>query len=183
MPKTEEIVEQDAPGTDLERRVYSSTELAQLSSLEALLLDPNVEIPEVLEEPEQISREIMQRLMNAGSLNELEVRKPLGWRRDLADVIVVVHGFQWRPSKYRAGGERADEGTGGPNVYFVVDGTRTDTGERGPITTGSANVLAQLVACAKLQAFPVQAKLIELPSTSRGFNPLALTFPENGEAA
>lgn len=169
---------QDAPSTDLVERVYSSTDLAQLVDLERILTAPaddmSVQVPDVSDDPEAISREIIAQLLAATSDDELENRKALSWRDELAGVPLELRSFHWRPS-----GFKDKDGTPqGQRVFFVVQAVRLDTGEFVTTTTGSANVLAAIVNLAKRGRIPGAIRQLEkLPETSNGFTPLALTTP------
>lgn len=154
--------------------VRSSSDVAQLDELEAILLREK-EPPTIVDDPDEISREIMLRLLSAETDAELEsFGSAVGWR-DLMGVPIEIKGFTWRPSKYD--GEDS-EGATGPAVFFVVQGTRLDTGEPVVLTTGSGNVLAQLVNMAKRRTLVGAVRMIEEGSkTTRGFNPLWLVTP------
>lgn len=183
--------------TELER-VYSGTDLAQLADLERILTAPSddmsVQVPDVNDDPEAVSREIIAQLLGAESDDELENRRALSWRNELSGVPLELRSFSWRPSTFKK-----DDGTPqGLRVFFVVQAVRLDTGELVTTTTGSANVLAALVNLAKRGRIPGAIRQLEkLPETRNGFTPLILTTPaqyreqdraneqasKNGEAA
>ena len=150
--------------------VRSSTDLAQVEELERILLG-SADIPEVVSDPAQVSREIMAQLLAAESDEELEqMGAAIGWR-ELEGVPVEIKGFNWRPSTFEEGG--------GHRVFFVVRGTRLDTGENVVLTTGAGNVLAQLANMAKRGTLVGAVRAIhraEKP-TSNGYYPLWLTTP------
>ena len=97
----------------------------------------------------------------------------------MLDLPFVLHGFRWRPSSF-------DEG--GP-VFFVVDATAlTDSpglvrGQRIVLTTGSANVLAQLTNMAKRGTLPGAVRAVKRADapTRQGFYPLWLYTPDGYE--
>lgn len=143
--------------TSQEVAVRSSANMAALAELEAILLDDSDQVVEVVEDPEDIQREILAQLLAAESDDELEsFGEAIGWRTIARRYVehdglpiqpgvpVEVSGFSWRPSEY---------GTG-PAVFFIVRGKRMDTGDRVVLTTGSANILAMLVNRAKRGALP-----------------------------
>lgn len=151
MSKTQEIA------------VRSSTDLASLDDLEAILLDDQHEIPPVADDPAEISKEIMAQLLAAESDEELDQVGTAVGLRDLLGVPLELHGFKWRPSSFEEG----------QRVFFVLSATRMDTGERIVATTGSGNVLAQLVNRAKrgtLVGARVKAEQADKPTKS-GFRP------------
>lgn len=148
--------------------VRSSSDLAQVEELEAILLGEKG-VPEVVDDPEQIQKEIMAQLLAAESDEELEqVGSAIGWR-DLLGVPVQLAGFRWRPSSFEEGAP----------VFFVVTGTRLDTGERVALTTGSGNVLAQLTNMARRDTLVGAVRMAEQSDkpTKSGFRPYWLRTP------
>jgi len=149
--------------------VRKSSDLAQVDELEKILLG-EAEAPQVVDDPGEISKEIIAQLLAAESDEELEqVGAAIGWRT-LLGVPVEIRNFSWRPSAF-------DES--GPTVFFVVQGTRLDTGENVVLTTGSGNVLAQLVNMAKRGTLVGAVRMaVEADSpTKSGFKPYWLRTP------
>jgi hypothetical protein len=146
-----------------------STDLEALNEFNQIILGQREAPPvEIVEDPQEISREIMMQLLSAESDEELQnFGNAVSWR-ELLGVPVHIKGFRWRPSSF-------DEG--GP-VYVVVQGFRTDTGEQVILTTGAANVLAQLSNLAQRGRLgePDCVWSIEEAEkqTQRGFTPLHL---------
>lgn len=155
MAKTEEIA------------VRASTDLASLDEFDRILTGQAEAPPvEVIDDPAEISRQIIMQLLNAQSDEELQnFGGATGWR-ELEGVPIVLKGFRWRPSSF-------DEG--GP-LYVIVNGFNADTGEQVVLTTGSANVLAQLSNMARRGTLVDSVwKLAKAEKeTSRGFRPLHL---------
>lgn len=155
--------------TDL--AVRSSTDLASndevLADLERILVS-NEKVEPATDDPDAMAAEIVAQILSAGSDDELDAisgGQAIGWR-DLLGVPVELLGFRWRPSDY-------DEGS---SLYFVVFGNRLDDGSGVVLTTGSRNIMAQLVNRAKrgvLSGAVVMAVEAEKP-TARGFKPLHL---------
>lgn len=148
--------------------VRKSSDLAAVTELEQILLGEK-EVPEVVDDPAEISREIIAQLLAAESDEELEqVGAATGWR-DLAGVPVQIDNFRWRPSAFEEGAP----------VFFVVTGTRLDTGERVVLTTGSGNVLAQLANMAKRGTLAGAVRQVEIADTptKSGFRPYWLRTP------
>lgn len=153
------------PGTDLEP-IHSSSEIAKLDEFDQIILGL-AEAPEVTEDPDEISRQIVLQLLAAQTDEELTISQATGWK-ELLDVPVEIQGFRWRKSDY-------DEGA---PVYVLVSLTRLDTGEYLPaVTTGSYNVLAQLSNLARRNQLPgaVWQLTQSTKATGRGFYPLWLT--------
>ncbi len=148
--------------------VRKSTDVAQLDELEKILLG-DAELPDVVDDPAEISREIMAQLLAAESDEELEqVGTATGWR-DLAGVPMELHGFRWRPSAFEEGAP----------IFFVVSATRLDTGERVVLTTGSGNILAQLCNMARRNTLVGSIRALEIADkqTKQGFRPNWLRTP------
>lgn len=154
--------------------VRPSSDLEALSELEAILLGTQ-EVPELEEDPAQIQREILAQLLGATTDAELEqMNTAQGWG-ELEGVPIILHSFKWRPSDF----------VGGPPLYFIVFGTRFDTGEPVTLTTGSVNVLAQLVNMAKRGTLLGACRKIETSGkeTKAGYYPKMLRAPMEAELA
>lgn len=150
--------------------VRNSADLAAIDELEKILLG-EAEVPPVVDDPAEISKEIIAQLLSAETDEELEqVGAAIGWR-DLAGVPVELHGFKWRPSSFEEGAP----------VFFVVSGTRLDTGENVVLTTGSGNVLAQLANMAKRGTLNGAIRQVEIADkpTKNGFRPYWLRTPQS----
>jgi hypothetical protein len=148
--------------------VRKSTDVAQLDELERILLG-DAELPDVVDDPAEISREIIAQLLAAESDEELEaVGQATGWR-ELPGVPMELHGFRWRPSTYEEGAP----------IFFVVNATRLDTGERVVLTTGSGNVLGQLTNMARRGTLVGAIRALEIADqpTKQGFRPNWLRTP------
>lgn len=113
----------------------SSADEAALAEFNQIILGQKDAPPtEVVEDPAEISREIMMQLLSADSDEQLQnFGNATGWK-ELIGVPIKLMGFRWRPSDLEQGSP----------VYVVVHGFRVDTGEQVVLTTGAANVLAQL---------------------------------------
>lgn len=163
------MAKDEIPGTAV-ARVHSSTEIASLNELDEILLTGELNV-EIVDDPAEISRQIVAQLLAAESDDELEnFGSATGWK-DLMNIPVEIHGFRWLPSTF--------EGQGAA-VFFVVQATRLDTGERVTLTTGSMNVLAQLSNMARRGTLVGAVRQLEEASETRqGFKPLWLRTPEN----
>lgn len=157
--------------TSNEIAVRSSSDLAALDEFDSILTG-QTEPPEVVDDPDEISRQIIMQLLSAESEAELEsFGQTLGWR-DAEGIPMQIQGFRWRPSSF-------DEG--GP-VFVIVNAFRLDTGEAVVLTTGSGNVLAQLSWLARHGKLPgaVRELVKAEKATTRGYYPLMLRTPADG---
>jgi len=149
-------------------------DVSSLDDLDEILRTGEVGV-EVIDDPDSISRGIMNQLLAAGSDEELQdFGNATGWR-ELLEVPMELHGFSWRVTEYAEGAP----------IYFIVSATRLDEGERVTLTTGSLNVLAQLSNMARrgtLVGGVWQLHEAE-KATKAGFKPLWLVQPESVRAA
>lgn len=146
--------------------VRGSTELAQIDELEGYILDRSKKAEPVIDDPDAVGREIVQRLLEATDDAELfSSQKAIGWRT-LLGLPIELGGFRWRPSTLEEGS----------NIFFVVFGKRMDNGEPVVLTTGASGVLAQLVNMAKRGTLVGAIVKMEEASkpTAAGFRPLRL---------
>lgn len=112
---------------------------------------------------------ILASLATAKSLEDLEAP----WRAQGADAYLgewlSIRGIHKMPSDYQ---------TGLP-WFLVVDAASRETGEAVTFTTGSVNIVAQLVRAHALGLFPLVAKIVESDRvTAAGFRPQRLVFSE-----
>lgn len=165
------------PSTEI--AVRTSSDLASLDELDSILLGGDMNV-EVVDDPREISTQIIAQLLAAESDAELEqFGDAEGWRGYAVPVSVAksgkggtpfrIVGFTWRPSSYEEGAP----------VFFVVQAENLSTGERVVLTTGSLNVLAQLSNLARRGRIPGAIRmLVEKDSaTKAGFKPLWLITP------
>lgn len=155
--------------TSLGLAVSSSADLASLQELaETIRTNERVE---VVDDPEQISREIFEQLLASEddvALNQLG--SATGWRELEGIQVLLGDSFRWRPSSY-------DEGA---PIFLVVPVTVVEeTGELGArvvLTTGSMNVIAQLMNLAARGTY--RSRVVTLiraeKASARGFYPLWL---------
>lgn len=104
----------------------------------------------------------------AGAQSPEDLDKP--WQaRDFESLLgatVVVYGIAKRPADYQ----------GGLSHYLVVDLADQSTGERMTVTTGSVNIVGQLVVAYAKGWLPIQARVEQSQKATRnGFFPLRLT--------
>lgn len=119
----------------------------------------------VIEDPEEASMAIVERILQAGSPDEvLQPAEPLK-ARELLGIPLEIKGFRFMRSSY--GGREG--------VYAVIDAWRLDTGEAILVTCGGRNVLAQLYRLATLDALPVRVYFEQSSRpTDSGYFPLWL---------
>lgn len=159
--------------------VRRSTDLAQLDELDRILMGGDMEA-EVIDDPGEISRQIIAELLAAETDDDLEfVGTAQGWQ-ELEGVPVEIQGFRWRPSDFTPDDPEKFHNS----IYLVVFGNRMDDGEAVVLTTGSLNVCAQLSNLARRGSIPGAVRILaraEKP-TKNNFYPLRLvSTPEEIE--
>lgn len=169
MPKEE--------ATPIERSalaVRRSTDMAALVDLEDALRNGRMEADDVIDDPEQISRQIIEELLGAETDEELEsVGTAVGWLEYLG-VPMEIQGFRWRKSDY----------TEGAPFYFIVSAIDLRDGEHVIVTTGSKNVIAALINLGKRDRLPCVRVLAQAEKpTTKGYYPQFLvSTPEEAAA-
>jgi hypothetical protein len=155
--------------------VHAHDDTRSLDKLDEILLTGELNV-EIVDDPNEISRQIVAQLLNAADDEELQnFGNATGWR-ELQDIPVELHGFRWQASSF--------EGEGAP-VYFIVSATRLDTGERVTLTTGSMNVLAQLSNMARRGTLVGSVWMLHQADnpTRQGYRPLWLVQPDEVKRA
>lgn len=144
----------------------SAKDAANVAELEEILRTGEVDGPEIIDDPAEISRSIIAQLLDAESDEELQgFGEATGWR-ELLGVPMELHSFKWLRSTI--------EGGGAP-IYFVVNAYDLKDGVKRVLTTGSMNVLAQIVNMYKRGALEGSVwKLVQMDETKSGFHPLKL---------
>ncbi len=157
-----------AAGTSLSVASISH-DLASLDQFDEILRTGEYNV-EIIDDPGEISRQIIDQLLAAGSDAELQAfGNAEGWREHL-EVPMELKNFKWLRSTI--------EGDGLP-VYVVVQATDLTTGEARTLTCGSANVLAQLSNMARRGTLVGGVWMLvqsEQP-TKAGYRPLMLKQP------
>lgn len=148
-----------------------------LQELADILLTPRSDLPEqaaTVEDPEDISREILASILSAETVAEVERLEAEGWRERVGDPM-EIRGFQWRPSTFEEG----------QAVFFVVRANDLTVDPPKPVllTTGSGNVMAQLVALARLNALVGAVREIAFDTTQGGFKVYYLKAPDGVDPA
>lgn len=150
--------------------LQSYSDPSALAELEQILLTGETNV-EVIDDPAEISVQILARYLAAESDEDLGQKEATPWG-DLLDVPVEVRGFRWQRSAF--------EGMGSP-IYFIVSAVNLETGEPLVLTTGSMNALAQLTNLAKRGRLPgAVVRLVKSAKATRaGFYPLWLEILGN----
>lgn len=153
--------------TDLAVRDHRSPE--GLGEVTRLLLTKERSTQEVVEDPEDISREILAQILSATTIEETERLEAESWR-ELEGVPMEIRGFAWRPSSFEEG----------HSVFFVVRANDLSGETPRPciLTTGSGNVMAQLVSLARLDGLVGAVREIAHDDTAAGFKVYYLRTPE-----
>jgi hypothetical protein len=148
--------------------LYDSSDPASLNEF-ASIISGIKPAQEIVQDPEEIQRQIVVQLLHASSDEELEAfGSAVGWQT-LEEVPIRIDGFRWRPSDFEAGAP----------VYVLVNGERLDTGDSVVLTTGSYNIMAQLANLAARKRFPAVRYLkVAERTTKGGFHPLWLVTPD-----
>lgn len=110
---------------------------------------------------------ILAQLAAAQNLEDLEAPWRARGGEQYLGQWLVIRGIAKMPSDYR----------GGLPWFLVVDAVTAEDGEQATFTTGSVNVVAQLVRAHTLELFPVEAMLVESGKpTAAGFTVQRLVF-------
>ena len=110
---------------------------------------------------------IIRQLMGAQTAADLNAPFSLEGLQGWEGKAIVVNGIKRMPSDY-------DSGLG---LYLVCDITDPASGERKVVSTGSTNIIVQLVKAHQLGAFPVTCipRFAKKP-TANGYTPMHLEF-------
>lgn len=168
MTKTDETASVELVPQELGIAVQDSRDTLQLAVL-AQTIRSNKRV-EVVDDPEQISREIFEQILGSQSNEELnQLGAATGWRELEGKRVKLGSSFKWRPSSYEEGAP----------IFLVVpaelvgpDGALS----RVTLTTGSLNVIAQLMNMAARGTYEGTIVTLERSSkpSARGYHPLWL---------
>lgn len=110
---------------------------------------------------------ILEQLAAATSLEDLEAPWRARGGEQYLGQWLIIRGIRKMPSDFR----------GGLPWFLVVDAALADGGKAVTFTTGSVNVVAQLVKAHALDLFPVEAMLLQADKPTRdGYYPQRLHF-------
>jgi hypothetical protein len=122
---------------------------------------------QIVVDPQDIQKQIMSRLMDAESNEELEEgNNAISWG-ELEGIPIEIFGFRMLESNI--------EGDAGFAVFVGVEGIRLDSFEKVFLTTGGGNIMAALYNLAKRGELPcVRALKVADNKTKSGNSPLWL---------
>ena len=105
---------------------------------------------------------ILEQILSAETLEELNAPWDVGKARELAGVLLRVDQLKRQPSSF----------AGGLKIFLVVSYTNTRTGEQKVLATSSMSVVAQLVRGYAISGLPLYAEFViaDRP-TSNGYHP------------
>jgi hypothetical protein len=165
-PQTGEIhVPAEAAGTDIERLPMAPTVPAvpdKFVKLREMMADAE---SRAAMSPEEIQQSMVERILNAATIDEVFAIQEARHARDLLGVALEVVDFKFNESDFEAGAK----------YYVVLDAFDVETGDKMAVTCGGATVVAQLYQLGHLGAFPVKVKFQQSKRpTKQGFFPLSL---------
>lgn len=161
-PETGEVTDNPEPGTDVEPVAPAGTADVTPNRLAELLKDmkDRVEI-----DPEEISRQIIGRILGAATADEVLATGDVRGAREILGQTILIHNIKLNESDY----------TDGAGVYMIVECSDPDFGEAFIVSTGSAHCMAQLYRLSELGALPCKAKFAQsTKATKAGFFPMRL---------
>jgi hypothetical protein len=119
-------------------------------------------VPEI-EDPEVVSRQIMERILDSSTPEEVLGGMQAVHAQDVLTRPFILHGVRVLRSRF----------TEGPGVFTVLDAEFGDDGSRAAITCSSRNVMAQAVQLWRLDALPRKVVIRQSDQpTASGFNVL-----------
>lgn len=112
----------------------------------------------VVDDPEQIQRAILERLMAASTVEEIlredetvATKALVGKPLEITDCRVMKSSFE-----------------GGLGVYLIADAIDLDTGELIVINTGATKIVGQLIALKKTNNLPIKVTVKEVGRAKEG---------------
>lgn len=117
-----------------------------------------------IEDPEVVSREIAEKILGAGSVEEILGMFESTPMQDLLGVPLEVTGVKFNASSF----------TEGPPVYAVISATRLDTSEGVTATCGGRSIMAGLYRMWQLDAFPQRLQVVESKNPTKDGNKVLL---------
>lgn len=161
--------QKDLVSTSTDVVLLTDMDQQQLKGLGDMLLSKERTAPDVVREPEDVSREIIAQILAATSVDEIERQEAEGWA-EYEGVPMEVRSIAWRPSTYEEGHA----------IFFVVraNDLSVDPPAARVLTTGAGNVMAQLIALAGLGALVGAIREYTTDETAQGFKVGFLRTPE-----
>lgn len=116
-------------------------------------------------DPEAAALEIVRRILNAGDIASVLTQQEAIHARDVLGQTLRVLGYDANESDFTEGG---------PAFYMLINCV-TEDGEPFRVTCGAINVMAQLFRLGQLDAFPINARIVESAKpTKAGYRPMWL---------
>lgn len=116
-------------------------------------------------DPAAAQEDIIRRILAADTADAVLEQQAAIHARDVLGQILKVVGYSFNES---------DFGETGPSFYMLMDCV-TDDGEPFKVTCGAINVMAQLYRLQQLEAFPLDARIVETArATKAGYKPMWL---------
>lgn len=168
-PQTGEIHVPDGnpaePGTDLVPAPPSGVATDEGAAPAALvaLLGQMKDAQEL--DPEEISKQIIGRILNAATVDEVLSTGDARHARELLGQPILIHSVKLNESDF----------TDSAGVYMVAECSDPDFGESFAVTFGSPHCMAQAYKLHELGALPAKVKFTQSSKpTRRGFFPMRL---------
>jgi hypothetical protein len=140
-------------------------ELVGIDLVKAALLDPNVKLSIVDEDPEVVQRRMIERTLGAEKVEDL-------WDSGVTHAKDAVgRAFTLRSVEFRNSDVENQEG--GLSIFAVMHVAFRDTGEVAVITCGATGVVTRLVKLIEFDALPIDVKIRET-QTNRGYKVMDL---------
>jgi hypothetical protein len=119
----------------------------------------------VVSDPQEAALEIVRRILAAPDAEAVLVQQEAIHARDVLNETLHVLGFDVNESDFTEGG---------PSFYMLVNCVDND-GVPYRVTCGAINVMAQLFRLGQLNAFPLDARIVEsAKQTAAGYRPMWL---------
>lgn len=118
-----------------------------------------------MDDPEDISRAITDRILQATTADEILAPQGLISARDLLDVPIALTGVRWQASTYEEGAP----------VYAILEAKVLQSGDRVSVSCGARSVLAQAFQLQRRGFLPADVVIRQKGEPTRsGFRPLWL---------
>lgn len=134
-------------------QTFRSNDLEALDMLFEIIATDNHDI-QMADNPEEISRQILEELWAAEDVESLERKEAEGWEQYVG-VPFQLLSWTTRKSEYREGSP----------VYFIVRVIDMRDGESRILTTGSRNVQVQIMKLTKLGELPGAIRILAADET------------------
>lgn len=137
----------------------ASTELVGIDLVKAALLDRNVKLSVVEEDPEAAQRRMIEAIMDAKSVDDIWGGGDAINARDVVDRPFRLVEATFHNSDY-------DEGA---PIFTAMRVAFVDTGEQAIVTSGALGIVARVVKLIEFGALPIVVRVKE-SKTNSGYN-------------